>query len=108
MAVGNNFDPPIEFENVPLQFKGTILDDFESTQFDFIYTNPAILSCVASEYGMNHLVSVTSRRVVKGVEHHLDVFGGVIFTLANNTSIQSLADIKDKRVGLISLSGFGR
>ena len=117
VAVGNRFlnekgeptpelSPPIRFELKPLNFK-LLFTDVEQQNVDFIYVNPSAYSCIEAEHGANSLVSQISLRRVGGVEYELTKFGGVIMTLANNTSINTIKDIRGKSVAAASISGLG-
>ena len=52
-------------------------------------------------------VTMQSRRTVNGNVYSLEQFGGVIFTKADNDEIQSVEDIRGKRVGAVSITGLG-
>lgn len=110
-VAGKDFDPPISFETIAVPFgkrENDPLNLLTSDDYDFVFTNPSMFSCIQSEMGASSLVSMISKRKVNGKVHHLTKFGGVVFTLANNTEINTIADIKGKRVGAVSLSGLGR
>mmetsp|Transcript_26441 Transcript_26441/g.44151 ORF Transcript_26441/g.44151 Transcript_26441/m.44151 type:complete len:1556 (-) Transcript_26441:105-4772(-) len=112
-TAGQRFDRPLSFTMVPLNFLSLFSDvklavDTAGEQgVDFIYVNPSAFSCIESEYGANTLVSQISRRVVGGQEYALTKFGGVIFTRADNTEIQTIDDLRDKIVACASISGLG-
>jgi len=105
-TAGNRFDPPITFEMEPLNFI-TLFTDVEEDNIDFFYVNPSAYSCIESQYGAHSLVSQISRRVVGGNIYHLTMFGGVIFTLSDNDSINTIQDLRDKSVAAASISGLG-
>lgn len=109
-TAGAEFDPPITFEMVPVPFglEREPADEFIHGDYDFVYANPSMFSCVDSEVGMNTLTSQISKRKVKGSVYELTEFGGVVFTQANNTEIETMQDLKDKRLGLVSIAGLGR
>ena len=110
-SVGTKFNPPLSFEIVPVTFGegDSVVDTFQNGEYDFVVANPSIQSCVALEKGLDNLATLVSKRIVGGRDHRLTRFGGVIFTSANNTnSIQTINDVKDKRVGCVSLNGLGR
>lgn len=107
-TAGAMFDPPINFETVPVSFTGDVIDKFVSGTYDFIYLQPSLFSCVSSEIGAHSLATKISRRVVGGEVYKLTKFGGVILTQADNDEINTIQDIKDKRIALISLTGLGR
>ena len=108
-TAGIMFDPPIKFETVPVTFTGDVVDEFEkSGNYDFVHANPTLYSCISSEIGAHSLVTKISKRNVGGKTYELTRFGGVIVTQADNDAIKTIHDIKDKRVGLVSLTGLGR
>lgn len=109
-TAGKQFDPPITFENVPVVFGESqgVIEKYLSGRYDFVYANPSLATCVASEGGLNYLASVISRRKVAGQVYHLTRFGGVLFTQADNDDISSISDIKGKRTACVSLNGLGR
>ena len=112
-TAGKRFDRPIQFVMQALDF----LDLFSEVDaaknssgvdgIDFFYVNPSAFSCIESEYGANSLVSQISSRVVSDVEYALTMFGGVIFTHANRTDINTITDMKGKSIAAASISGLG-
>ena len=107
-TAGTLFDPPISFESVPVVFDDNVLDELASGKYDFIFANPTITSCVSSEVGSQSLNTLVAKRNVGGSTYDLSNFGGVIITQANNDEVNTIQDLKDKRIGLISISGLGR
>jgi len=117
-AVGNRFfsidnatassprSPPIRFELKPLNFN-LLFTDVYAQIVDFIYVNPSAYACIEAEVGANSLVSQISLRKVGGEQYQLTKFGGVIMTLANNTSINMIEDIRGKSIAAASISGLG-
>jgi len=105
-TAGQQFDPPITFRMEPLNFL-TLFSSADQATVDFIYLNPSAYSCVESEYEAHSLASQVSRRNINGAVYHLKKFGGVIATLANRTDIQTIYDLKDKRIAAASISGLG-
>ncbi|CAB9528643.1 activated protein kinase catalytic subunit alpha-1 [Seminavis robusta] len=108
-TAGKRFDPPVSFEMVPVPFglEREPVDMFVHGDYDFVYANPSMFSCVDSEVGMNTLVSVVSKRKVNGQVYSLTEFGGVIFTWAGNDQINNVEDLAQKRVGLVNIAGLG-
>jgi hypothetical protein len=102
-TAGRRFDPPIEFEMVPVTFGG-LFDAVYEQEVDFFYANPGIYSCVGVEVGAQPLATIISRLEVRGHEYDLDVFGGVIFTQADNDEINGILDLKDKIIGAGGIS----
>lgn len=107
-TAGAIFDPPINFEMIPVGFTGDVVDELESGKYDFVYVNPTLFSCISSEVAAHSLATKISKRNVGGNVYELTRFGGVIITQAGNDQINAIEDIKDKRVGLVSLTGLGR
>ena len=105
-TAGQRFDPPIQFEMIPLNFI-SLFTSTESSAVDFIYVNPSAYSCIESQYGASSLVTQISRRKVGGNTYDLKEFGGVIAVRANNTEINNIQDLKGKIIAAASISGLG-
>mmetsp|Transcript_2625 Transcript_2625/g.5009 ORF Transcript_2625/g.5009 Transcript_2625/m.5009 type:complete len:197 (+) Transcript_2625:364-954(+) len=105
-TAGQRFDPPLEFEMVPLDYV-KMFSDTEDAVVDFLFVNPSAFSCLESEYGLRSLVSMINRRVVNGRVYDLEKFGGVIMTKANREDIQTMQDLKGKIIAASSISGLG-
>lgn len=69
---------------------------------------PSVYSCLEAEIHANSLVSQISRREANGAVYDLTEFGGVIFTRSDNEEINDIVDLKDKRIGVVSIAGLGR
>lgn len=106
VTAGRRFDPPLTFTMKPLNYT-QIFTESEKGSIDFIYVNPSAFSCIESEYESHSLVSQISRRNVGGITYHLKRFGGVIAVRSNNTSINTIKDLKNKIIGAASISGLG-
>eukprot|EP00977_Amphora_coffeiformis_P006242 scaffold1341_cov178-Amphora_coffeaeformis.AAC.19 len=107
-SVGPLFDPPLTFEPAPVPFDDVVIDSLESGDFDFSFSNPSIFTCMASEIGAKAMSTQIAKRNVQGKTYEVTQLGGVIVTLAENQEVKTLADLKDKRIGLMSISGIGR
>ena len=105
-TAGQRFDPPIQFELVPLDFN-LLYTDTEQGLVDFIYANPSAFSCIESEYTASSLVSQVSRRKISGKVYNLKKFGGVIMARADNDQVNHIHDLKGKVVAAASISGLG-
>jgi hypothetical protein len=103
VTAGRRFDPPIEFEMVPYDFE-ELFDAVYEEEVDFFYANPAVYSCIGVEVGAQPLATTISRLDVRGHEYDLDVYGGVIFTQADNDEINGVRDLKDKIIGAGAIS----
>lgn len=102
-TAGRAFDPPIEFEMVPLDFQ-RIFERAYSKKIDFLYAGPGIYSCIGVETGALPVATIISRLNVRGRQFDLDVFGGVIFTRADNYEVETVRDLKGKIIGAASLT----
>lgn len=102
LAVGSKFDPPLQFEIVPLPF-ANIFDAIRTATVDFFYVNPSMFSCMESELQAVPLVTIINKRLT----HDLDQYAGVIFTKSDNNAIQSISDLKGKRVAATDISELG-
>lgn len=102
-TAGRRFDPPIEFEIFPTSFEG-LFEAVEVEDIDFFYVDPGAYSCIGIEHGAQPLATIVSRLEVRGHTYDLDVFGGVMFTLADNDDINFVTDFKDKIIGAGGIS----
>ena len=105
-TVGQRFDPPIEFELVPVTLV-SLMEATEQQEIDFFFSPSAVYSCMGSEYEAQPLVTIVSHREYRGHTYDLDKYGGVMFTLADNDSITSIADFKDKIIGAGGITSMG-
>lgn len=97
-TAGRKFDPPIQFEMVPVSM-AELMNMAETEEVDFMFASSAVSSCMATEYEVQPLVTIINRRSSRGHLYELDQYGGVIFTLAGNDEVNVLEDIKDRTVG---------
>ncbi|MDO9281114.1 MAG: diguanylate cyclase, partial [Methylotenera sp.] len=75
-----------------------------SRQLDFVFTNPAHYIKLNRQSGLSAPLA-TVIMAERGLP--ISVFGGVIFSLANRDSIQTLADIKGKNIAAIGEDSLG-
>ncbi|MFA7350298.1 MAG: diguanylate cyclase, partial [Methylotenera sp.] len=75
-----------------------------SRQLDFVFTNPAHYIKLNHQSGLSAPLA-TVIMTERGLP--VSVFGGVIFSLANQDSIQTLANIKGKSIAAISKDSLG-
>lgn len=108
-TAGQRFDPPIRFEMVPVTFS-SLMNMAETESVDFMYASSAVSSCMATEHQVQPLVTVINQRKARGYVYDLDQYGGVIFTLADNTRVNELEDLRGKTVGAggITMMGGGQ
>lgn len=109
-AVGQNiYNSSISFELVPIEFRkgDNPVEEFRPELVDFVFTNPSMYSCVESLHGAAPLATFINQRRVNGQVHELEQFGGVIFARSDNDEINTIIDIKGRRVASVSISGLG-
>lgn len=70
-TAGKKFDPPLEFEMIPMGFEDLLRGDM-----DFFLANPGVFSCLGVERDASALATVIARLDVRGRVHDLDVFAG--------------------------------
>ena len=97
-TAGQRFDPPIKFDIVPVNLE-TLSKKGLQEEVDFFFSSSAVFSCMASEQGAQALTTIINRREARGHTYDLDTYGGVIFTLATNDEINTMADLKGKTIG---------
>ena len=102
-TAGKRFDPPVEFEMVPITFE-QMNDLIDRDEMDFFYANPSIYTCIGIESSASPVVTIISKLEVRGHTYDLDVFGGVMFTRADNDEINTIADFQDKIIGAGSIA----
>jgi ABC-type phosphate/phosphonate transport system substrate-binding protein len=106
LAAGQRFDPPIQFDVVPVTL--TKLMDLEETEeADFGFSSSAVFSCMASERKAEALTTIVNKREARGHIHELDMYGGVIFTRADNDRVNSIEDLKGKTIGAGGITAMG-
>jgi len=76
-VAGKKFDPPIEFEMVPVSLD-SVLTLAETQELDFFLGSSALASCMMTEYQAQALVTIVNRRWCRGYMYDLDVAGGVV------------------------------
>ena len=97
-TAGQRFDPPIQFDIVPVSLD-SLANKAATEEVDFFFSSSAVFSCMAAEYKAQPLTTIVNRREARGHSYDLDVYGGVIFTLATNEHVNNLVDLKDKTIG---------
>jgi hypothetical protein len=89
---------PIRFEMGGEDFR-TVFESAENEDFDFIFTFPNMAGCLEAEFGASPLL--TMRNLRRGME--LNMYGGIIFTRADRDDINSVHDLRDKRVDAVDV-----
>lgn len=92
------------FSIVPLEFH-EVVPAVASGSVDFVLVNPGIYVNLEVRYRVSRIATLNNRR---GGESY-NIFGGVVFTLADRDDIRTLDDLRGKRfeaVDATSLGGF--
>ncbi|CAB9497189.1 activated protein kinase catalytic subunit alpha-1 [Seminavis robusta] len=99
--IGHQFDPPVSFAHTSAnKYLKTPADEAPALGFDFIFQNAYVVSCVESEVQAVPLVSmVSAKQEFDGELIKATQIGAVLYTLKNRTDIQTLDDIKGRKVG---------
>jgi ABC-type phosphate/phosphonate transport system substrate-binding protein len=105
-TAGQRWNPPIQFELIPVTLT-SLRELAASEQVDFLFASSAVFSCMATESNAQALATIINRRVSRGYEYDLDVYGGVMFVLKDNQEINTIADFKDRTVGAGSITAMG-
>ncbi|MBV5320415.1 MAG: PhnD/SsuA/transferrin family substrate-binding protein, partial [Sulfuricurvum sp.] len=84
------------------------LDDIDTliaqNKLDFVIVHPAAFVKLEHKYGISNIASIVRQSKVSG--EHLSMYGGVIVTLASRHDIQTLADVRGKRIATTHKEGF--
>lgn len=99
----NQTNPAYHFEIVPVKFDHTNILA-ENEMVDFLIVNPAIFVELAVKYDIRRILTLKNRF---SSSVHVTRFGSVIFTQHNNDRIDSIADLRGKRVVAVHESSLG-
>lgn len=102
-TAGRKFDPPLEFEMVPMTPEG-LSDSGQTGDIDFFFANPGVFSCLNVELDASALATVIARLNLRGKVHDLDVFAGVMIARADRKDIQTVRDFKNQIIAAGALS----
>lgn len=104
-AVGQRWDPPIEFK---MKLTDDSIRDWIDNEedIDFMYTDTGIFSCIGIEIGAQAIATTVARLDARGINYNLDVFAGTMMVLADNDEISSIQDLKGKIIGAQAFSDF--
>lgn len=90
------------FTIVPLDFDD--IDEAVSSQaVDFLLVNPGIYVTMEVRHRISRIATLNNIADAKAV----NIFGGVIFTAADNTDVQSLADVRKRSMMAVSETSLG-
>lgn len=92
------------FEIVPLDFS-EMIRSVENKNIDFVITNTMYYVVLENKYGISRIATLVNTD--KYNSYDLKQFGGVIFTKQNNRYINTINDIKYKKVGAVDKLSFG-
>lgn len=95
--------PKYEFKLIPLYYEEMNKAVYDS-EIDFVLTNPGHFIELRTASNISRAIA-TLIELDNGIPQ--SEFGGVIFTRGDNNSIDSLADIKGKRISAVSKSSLG-
>ncbi|EGD74805.1 TKL/DICTY4/DRK protein kinase [Salpingoeca rosetta] len=101
-TAGRTFNPPVTFNAIPVAFSDFV-NSVSKGELDFTYCNPTLFSCIESGEEMAPLLTVRNFRL----GHELTVFAGVIFTAASRDDINTLEDVRGKRLSGVSMTSLG-
>jgi hypothetical protein len=97
-AMHKDCESPIKFQTVPVNYDDDVyhanfLSNMDQDTYDFLIVPPLQSACL-SHYGVTHLL--TRVRNKKAIPTGEVPVGGLIFTRAGNSEINTFADLKDK------------
>lgn len=95
--------PEHKFIMVPLVGLAQLMRAAELNQFDFVLTNPSSFVEMEQRFGVSSILTLRNKRQGKAYTQ----FGSVIFTQKNNTNINELKDVKNKKIIAVSEQAFG-
>ena len=94
--------PDESFVIVPLDFE-EVYPAAENRRVDFILVNSSFYVELEVWYGVSRIATLSNSRLGKAVT----VYGGVLFCRADNSEINSLADLRGKRFMAVKETSFG-
>lgn len=94
--------PPYHFILKPLDFV-EINQAVAAGKVDFVLANPAIYVELESRYGVGRIATMRNRNGHRGYT----VFGGVIFTRAENSAVKRIKDLEGKHFAAVKENSFG-
>ena len=100
--VGQQFDPPISFRRFTAnEYLIWPREEAQAFGYDFMVAHPYASSCYQSE---GQAVSLATQLNINynpqtDQSYNLTKYGATLYVLANRTDIQTLQDIKGKKIG---------
>lgn len=95
--------PEHKFIMIPLVGLTELMQEAGQNQFDFILTNPSSYVEMESRFGASAILTLRNKRLGKPYSE----FGSVIFTRKNNNDINTINDLKGKKIVAVSKPAFG-
>ncbi|WP_303662804.1 PhnD/SsuA/transferrin family substrate-binding protein, partial [Sulfuricurvum kujiense] len=95
--------PNYEFEIVPLRFE-EFPPSLRDKKIDFVITNSAYYVDLENRYGISRIATLKNMDLNGRAQTQ---FGGVVFTLAFNQTIQELKEIKNRPFAAVNHDSFG-
>lgn len=93
-----------DLEIIPLDFDA-LQKSVKNNKVDFVITNTMDYVLLEKKYGVSRIATLVNGQ--SNSEKTISTFGGVLFTRADNISINSLEDIKGKKIGAVDKLSFG-
>ena len=103
-VMGEEYEPPIAFTRLSsnMYMDADTMEESLRIGYDFMIANPYVSSCYESEGMTTTLatqVSINQDSRVPGQYYNLTQYGATLYTLRNNTAIQTPEDVKGKIIG---------
>ena len=95
--------PGHRFHIVPLDFT-EIHEAVRAAQVDFVLANSAFYVELEKLYEVSRIATLINRNLP---DQHTTTFGGVIFSRADRTDIQTIGDLRDRRFMAVEPRSFG-
>lgn len=94
---------PLKFKIIPLNFD-EIFQAVENNRVDFILANPFYYVSLEMKFGVSRIATMRNRLRDRKDSTQ---FGGVLFTLKENSSLNTIEDMKGKSLGAVDKYSFG-
>ena len=95
--------PEHKFIMVPLIGLPELMQETEKGYFDFVLTNPSSYAEMELRFGASSILTLRNKRQGQPYTQ----FGSVIFTQKNNKNINTIHDLKNKKIVAVSKRAFG-
>ena len=95
--------PEHKFIMIPIVGLDTLIKEVEKNSFDFVLTNPSSYVEMEMRFGVSAIATLRNKRQGKPYSK----FGSVIFTRKDRNDINTIHDLKDKKIVAVSEPAFG-